>query len=82
MFNGAEVRSLAHLVRLVEECTQEEEPWMKFEFDGVKEIIVLKTSEVAAATREVCEQNMIPAPRYLEAREDGGGVGAKAGVEG
>lgn len=62
--NGVEVRSLEHLVRLVEGC---QGPWMRFEFDGIKEMIVLKTEKVADATREVCEQNMIPAAQCLRA---------------
>lgn len=66
-FNGSEVRSLAHLTQLVEACT---EAWMKFEFDGMKEMIVLKTGKVAGATLEVCSQNMIPAAKC------GGGDGA------
>lgn len=69
-FNGTEVRSLAHLVQLVEGCNNE---WMKFEFDGIKEMIVLKTSKVAAATQEVCEQNMIPSPHGDGSQRGGGG---------
>ena len=68
-FNGTEVRSLAHLVQLVEGCADE---WMKFEFSGIKEMIVLKTSKVAAATQEVCAQNMIPAPHGDGSKRGGG----------
>lgn len=41
-------------------------------------MIVLKTSKIAKATQEVCQQNMIPSPKYEEAaklgHEDGGRV--------
>ncbi len=67
--NGTQVRSLAHLIRLVEGCAEE---WIKFEFAGMREMIVLKTGKVAAATSEVCEQNMIPAPQCLQAEDAGG----------
>lgn len=68
-FNGTEVRNLAHLVQLVETCT---DAWSKFEFLGAKEMIVLKTKKIAAATEDVCRQNMIPSPH---------GDGSKAGAE-
>lgn len=69
--NGVEVRSLAHLLQLVQGC---QGAWMQFEFHGIKEMIVLKTEKVADATREVCEQNMIPAAQCLRAEERDGGA--------
>ena len=61
----------------MEGCADE---WAKFEFDGIKEMIVLKTSKIAAATEEVCRQNMIPsAKRQDSGGRDGGEEGAAEG---
>ena len=79
--NGTTVRNLAHLAVLVEEGGKEEEgdgkeeKWCVFEFDGLKDKIVLASSRIARTTAEVCEQNKIPQAQCL-----GGEVGKEVGA--
>ncbi len=69
--NGQAIRNLAHMVALVDGCQEE---WVQFEFDGIKDKIVLARSRISTTTQEVCEQNKIPRARFLGGNAAGEGT--------
>lgn len=85
-FNGHKVTSLAHLCRLADETNEQ---YLRFEFFPNR-IIVLRAADVRDATRQICEENSLPAPRSadLVAKINGAPSthvaqkGEQAGVEG
>ncbi len=68
-FNGQAIQNLAHLVELVDACTEGE---MVFQFDR-EEILVLDAAAAHKATQEVALIHGIPSSRSLDLVADGGG---------
>jgi len=72
LFNGEEIRNLAHLVSLVDACREGE---MVFEFDR-GEILVLDAGAAHKATQEVASTHGIPASRSTNLVAPEGGTHA------
>jgi len=73
-YNGAEVRSLRHLHRLIRSG---EEEFMRFEFAGDGPVIVLERSTMEEVTREVCGEHGIREASYLPTKEETTDVSAE-----
>eukprot|EP00977_Amphora_coffeiformis_P025424 scaffold19753_cov231-Amphora_coffeaeformis.AAC.2 len=70
--NGEKVRSLNHLKRLLEDCTEQ---FVRFEFAPNKQIMVLEHANLERVTQEVCAEHSIPKPSCLYGNDgDKGGV--------
>lgn len=60
--NGQKVLSLAHLKQLLDEC---QETFVRFEFAPNDDVIILEYSKLEQVTQEVCQQNSIQKPFFL-----------------